>query len=103
MSRPDKATEDRIEDALNELTNWKKEDDTLKRELVAADFASAVGLINSIAIHAESMDHHPTITLYGWNKVRVELSTHDVGGLTELDFQLAEKIESISLNSNKGN
>jgi 4a-hydroxytetrahydrobiopterin dehydratase len=42
------------------------------------------------------MDHHPEIQLYGWNKVSIMISTHDKGGLTELDFQLASKIDSIS-------
>ena len=70
--------------------------DELCRELVRPNFAAAVGLVNAIAIAAEAMGHHPDILVYGWNKVRVSTRTHTADGLTELDFQLAEKIDEIA-------
>jgi 4a-hydroxytetrahydrobiopterin dehydratase len=54
-----------------------------------------VGLLNAIAVVAEAMDHHPDMLLYGWNKLRVMLSTHDRGGITALDIELAKRIEQL--------
>lgn len=101
MSRPNLLDEAAIKDELEELSNWKLKDDTIVREIVASDFVSAIGFVNSVAIIAETMDHHPDIQVYGWNKVRVSVSTHDAGGLTELDFKLARKVDSIKLNANE--
>lgn len=100
MSRPELLDEQRIDDELEDLVNWIKVGKEIKREIVAADFVSAIGFVNSVAIISESMDHHPNIEIYGWNKVRISVSTHDAGGLTELDFKLAHKIDSIKLNAN---
>lgn len=100
MSRPELLDEQRIDDELEDLVNWMKVGKEIRREIVAADFVSAIGFVNSVAIISESMDHHPNIEIYGWNKVRISVSTHDAGGLTELDFKLAHKIDSIKLNAN---
>lgn len=97
MAKPAKMSEEDVTIHLNGLTLWTREGDSITRELVAANFVSAVGLLNAIAVIAESMDHHPDLLLYGWNKLRVTTSTHDQGGLTELDFKLAKKIEEISM------
>lgn len=78
---------------------WRQPEDNRKsivREIGAANFVAAVGIINSIALLAEKLDHHPDILLYGWNKLRITLSTHDVGGLTELDFTLAAQIDGLN-------
>lgn len=93
-------SDNRIQEELEGLTNWTMVEKEIVREIVAADFASAIGFVNSVAILSEAMDHHPNIYLYGWNKVRINISTHSAGGLTELDFQLAHKIDSIKLNAN---
>ncbi|KXB97357.1 MAG: hypothetical protein AA908_07215 [Chlorobi bacterium NICIL-2] len=66
------------------------------REIVAPNFLAAVGLINAIALAAEKLDHHPDILLYGWNKLRISSTTHDRGGLTELDFKLASEIDALA-------
>lgn len=95
MSRPNLLSEPEIENELKELPLWVRKDNTIVREIVASDFITAVAIFNSIAIIAEVMDHHPDILLYGWNKLRITLSTHDKGGLTELDFKLAKKIEEL--------
>ncbi len=95
MSRPNLLSETEIENELKELPLWTRKENTIVREIVATDFITAVAIFNSIAIIAEAMDHHPDILLYGWNKLRITLSTHDRGGLTELDFKLAKKIEEL--------
>ncbi|MDX9789556.1 MAG: 4a-hydroxytetrahydrobiopterin dehydratase [Candidatus Kapaibacterium sp.] len=96
MNRPNLLTEEEINFRIEDLHLWKREGNQIIRETVAANFAAAVGIINSIAIISEAMDHHPDIQLYGWNKLRITLSTHDKGGLTKLDFELAKKIDDLT-------
>lgn len=98
MPRPELLSPEAIQFKMNKFQLWSLEGNTIVRELSASNFASAVGLINSIAIAAEVLDHHPDILLYGWNKLRITLTTHDRGGLTDLDFELANKIEEIYSN-----
>ncbi|MCX7880469.1 MAG: 4a-hydroxytetrahydrobiopterin dehydratase [Ignavibacteria bacterium] len=89
-------TNEEIEIELKDVPLWKCEGNTLVREIVASDFPSAIGFVNAVAIVAESMDHHPDILVYGWNKVRIITSTHSAGGLTKLDFELAKKIDNLN-------
>jgi len=96
MSRPELLSKELIDNHSALLPMWINDGLSLKRQFILSNFASAIGFINAIAILSEAMDHHPDIHLYGWNKVSVLISTHDKGGLTELDFQLASKIDSIS-------
>jgi len=93
MSNLVTATETEIRDFLEENPLWTIENNSLVREIVASNFVSAVGLINSIAILSEKHDHHPDILLYGWNKLRVVLSTHAANGITSRDFSLAKEID----------
>ncbi|MCX7929605.1 MAG: 4a-hydroxytetrahydrobiopterin dehydratase [Chlorobi bacterium] len=90
-----------IERLLAERPLWRLEDSPLPprrivREVVAPNFLAAVGLLNAIALAAEKLDHHPDLLLYGWNKLRITTTTHDQGGLTELDFRLAAEIDAIA-------
>ena len=99
MARPALLTQEFIGHYLKVNPMWRQSEDDLNsivREIGAANFIAAVGIINSIALLAEKLDHHPDILLYGWNKLRVTLSTHDVGGLTELDFKLAVQIDGLN-------
>ena len=85
-----------VTDALKSLPLWVRENEKIQREFSASDFASAIGFVNAVAILAEKLDHHPDILIYGWNKVRITLSTHSSGGLTALDFNLAKRIEALN-------
>ena len=96
MPRPELLTEEEIKSRLKDIPNWEQHGNSILRELHSSNFASAVGAVNAIAVLAETMDHHPDILLYGWNKLRIKLSTHDRGGLTELDFSLAKKIDELN-------
>lgn len=58
-------------------------------------FADSIAFIVKIGIESEKLDHHPDILLHGWNKVKIILSTHSVGGITDNDFKLANKIDQI--------
>jgi 4a-hydroxytetrahydrobiopterin dehydratase len=68
--------------------------DALRREFKFADFNEAWGFMTRVALAAEKLDHHPDWSNV-WNTVRIELSTHDVGGLSNKDIQLAQMIDKI--------
>ena len=72
-------------------SGWTREGDAIVREWTLADFAAALAFVNAWRWLAEAANHHPDILLHGWNKVRLELSTHSAGGLTDADFALAAR------------
>ncbi|PIR69802.1 MAG: hypothetical protein COU47_01565 [Candidatus Niyogibacteria bacterium CG10_big_fil_rev_8_21_14_0_10_46_36] len=67
----------------------------IAREFKHRDFKEAMAFVNEVADIAELEGHHPDILLHGWNKVRIELSTHATGGLSENDFIEAAKIDAL--------
>jgi 4a-hydroxytetrahydrobiopterin dehydratase len=72
---------------------WRRDGDQLRRELAFADFVSAFGFMTQVALVAERMNHHPEWeNVYG--KVRICLTTHDAGGISALDFELAQAIDA---------
>jgi 4a-hydroxytetrahydrobiopterin dehydratase len=75
---------------------WRREGDAIAREWQLADFSDAMAFVNRIADAAEASNHHPDILLHGWNKVRLELSTHSEGGLTAADFDMAARIDELA-------
>jgi len=90
-----KLTETQIQDALSRLADWSREGDWLTRDLKFENFKVAMEFVNRVADEAEAMDHHPDILIHDWNKVRLSVMTHSVGGLTEKDFRLAERINGL--------
>lgn len=76
-------------------TDWQREGQTIVRELKLADFAAAIALVDRVAASAEAANHHPDILVHGWNKVRLTLSTHSEGGLTDADFALAGELDAL--------
>ncbi|HVR04927.1 MAG TPA: 4a-hydroxytetrahydrobiopterin dehydratase [Solirubrobacteraceae bacterium] len=74
---------------------WSRQGDAVVREYKLADFAAAIAFVNRVAELAERANHHPDILVHGWNRVRLELSTHSAGGLTAADFALAEEIDRL--------
>ncbi len=89
-----KLSESEIADRLRDLPEWQRTGDEISREFVFNDFMQAFGFISSAAIIVEKLNHHPT-WINTYNKVRVTLTTHDAGGLTDLDFQLAASLDGI--------
>ena len=83
-----------IKDWLKKLPEWDLDKKHIDRVYEFDDFTQAMDFVNSIAEIAEEEDHHPEIDIR-YNKVRVALSTHSEGGLTELDFEVAEKIDTL--------
>ncbi len=84
-----------ISAALKNLNGWAQNAKHLEKVYETKDFRAAIRLVNAIADEAESMDHHPDILLYEWNKVRITLSTHSEGGITNNDTELAAKIDAL--------
>ena len=86
--------DDRIDRLLADLDGWSVErEHHLARTFGFPDFAKALKFVNRVAAIAEDQDHHPDIHL-SWGRVRVEIWTHKIDGLTESDFILAAKIDS---------
>lgn len=75
---------------LARLPGWERQGHEIRRTFAFADFREAMAFVNRVADLAEAMDHHPDIDIR-YSKVTLALTTHDAGGLTALDFDLAEK------------
>ena len=75
---------------LARLPGWTREGDMIRRTFTFGDFKEAMAFVNRVADLAEEMNHHPDIDIR-YSKVSLALTTHDAGGLTALDFDLAEK------------
>jgi 4a-hydroxytetrahydrobiopterin dehydratase len=75
---------------------WQRDGQTIAREWTFEDFAQAIVFVNRVADAAERANHHPDIHLHGWNKVRLELSTHSEGGLTQADFDMTLRIDALA-------
>ncbi|MGB1338885.1 4a-hydroxytetrahydrobiopterin dehydratase [Cycloclasticus pugetii] len=80
-----------------EIKGWGLKEGKLYRECTFPNFALAFGFMASAAITAEAMNHHP-VWFNVYNKVNISLTTHDVGGLSELDFELAGKMNKLLTN-----
>jgi 4a-hydroxytetrahydrobiopterin dehydratase len=84
-----------INEKLEKLSGWKFQDNSIVKKFELKDFKSALAFVNKVGDEAEKMDHHPDIFIHSWNKVKISISTHDAGGVTQNDFDLAKKIETI--------
>ena len=79
---------------LKKLPEWELEKKHIERLFEFDDFSQAIEFVNGVAEIAEEEDHHPEIDIR-YSKVRVGLSTHSEGGITDLDFEMAEKIDTL--------
>ena len=89
-----KLTAEEIAERTSELQTWITENGFLKKRFNFADFAEALKFVNQVGAIAEKLDHHPDIT-FGWGYCELAMTTHDAGGLTHNDFELAKEIESL--------
>ena len=87
-------TSGEIEQLEQQLPGWSLVDGKLHRELVFSDFNAAFGFMTQVALIAEAMGHHPEWRNV-WNRVAIDLTTHDTGGLSNLDQQLAQRINAL--------
>jgi 4a-hydroxytetrahydrobiopterin dehydratase len=84
-----------VQKRLAELPGWSLKDGKLHREYKFADFVEAFSFMSACALCAERADHHPE-WFNVWNRVVVDLTTHDAGGISERDFALASKMEKLA-------
>lgn len=77
-----------------DLPQWTLREGKLHRELRFADFSAAFGFMTRVALAAESLGHHPEWCNV-WNRVTINLTTHDTGGLSDLDVALAQRIDAL--------
>jgi 4a-hydroxytetrahydrobiopterin dehydratase len=87
-------SDDEVQAALGRLDGWTIEDGKLHRELRFGDFSEAWGFMNRVALIAESLNHHPE-WFNVWSTVRIDLTTHDVGGLSPFDVAFAERVNAL--------
>ncbi len=89
-----KLSDEEIQTALTDLNGWKIDGVNLKRRFKFANFLEALEFVNRVGAIAESRDHHPDI-FFGWGYAEFSITTHDTGGLTQNDFDLAKAIENV--------
>ncbi len=95
MANPQKLAPGEIESALKKLGGWSVAGGKLHREYKFADFVHAFGFMAAAAVTVEAMGHHPEwFNVY--NRVTIDLTTHDAGGITAKDTELAAKLESLA-------
>jgi 4a-hydroxytetrahydrobiopterin dehydratase len=82
------------EDLRNTLTHWELSDDRLRRQWQFKDFSEAFAFMTRVAMLAETKQHHPNWSNV-YNRVTIELTTHDLGGLSDLDAELARSIDDL--------
>jgi len=83
-----------IEEKLKHLQGWSQQGQEIVREFTFGNFVKAMQFVNMVAEQAEAAGHHPDIDIR-YNKVKLALVSHDAGGLTDRDFQLASSIDQI--------
>ena len=88
-------SDEQIEEGLSGLDGWSREGDAIAREFDRGDFVGSVRFVDSIVEPAEEMGHHPDIEI-SWSTVRVVVTTHSEGGLTDADFVLARRIDQLA-------
>ena len=90
----DLITADELEAALKKCPEWEVEGATVTRTVEFEEFSEAIDFVNDLAEIAEEAQHHPDIDIR-YNRVTVVLTSHDLGGVTELDLQLAQRIDNV--------
>ncbi len=83
-----------IASLLDQLPGWSLVAGKLHRELSFADFSEAFGFMTRLALSAEALGHHPEWCNV-WNRVTIDLTTHDTGGLSNLDLALAQQVNAL--------
>jgi 4a-hydroxytetrahydrobiopterin dehydratase len=92
----DKLTDDAVSEGI-EGTEWRRDGDAIVRDVEFKDFKQAMAYVNRVADAAEEVNHHPDILVHGWNNVRLILSTHSVGGLTQSDLDMARRLDEVQI------
>lgn len=88
-------TPDEAKKLLGDVKGWKLSGNKIEKDYVFKDFVQALKFVNRVGEIAEGEGHHPDILLHGYKNVRIDLWTHAIGGLSENDFIVAAKIDTI--------
>ena len=86
---------DEISRQLRDLPGWAGDGSDLRRSYAFPDFPTLIRAVDEVAVVAEAMDHHPDLDIR-WRTLHVSLTTHDTGGVTQLDIELAHRIHDIA-------
>ena len=89
-----KLSDEDLKSALASLDGWEFYDEKIEKKFKFANFAEALNFVNRVGALAEAADHHPDIT-FGWGYAEIALTTHDRGGVTDVDMALAKQIEDL--------
>lgn len=92
---PETLSHERIGERLTEVPEWHHRGNAIERSFDCGDFDGSMRFINAVAAAANATNHHPNITL-AWNRVTLTLCSHDAGGLTDRDFDLAKTIDTLA-------
>lgn len=90
-----KVSDGEIAQQLAGLKGWQRDGNAITKEFMLAGFTEATEFIAKLAEPANAMDHHPDVQLYRYKRVKILLTTHSAGGLTQNDFDLAAKIDAL--------
>ncbi len=89
-----KLSDQEIDNAINELKGWKIMNGNLYKHFTFKNFTESLAFVNRVGAIAEAQDHHPDICV-GWGYAEFSITTHDTGGLTKNDFDLAAAIDNL--------
>lgn len=90
-----KLSSEQVTEKLKAFRGWELAGDKIEKTYRLSDFIKVVEIVNKIAIVAEHANHHPDISIHDYNQLTISLSTHDAGGVTQLDLNLAKEIEQL--------
>ena len=80
--------------AMGDIPHWDLREDRFSRSFEFSDFVHAFGFMSQVALIAEKLDHHPEWSNV-WNKVEIEITNHDAGGVTELDLEFCRRVDAL--------
>lgn len=89
-----KLSDDEVNSAIAKLQGWKIMNGNLYKSFTFSNFLESLDFVNKVGTIAEEKDHHPDIC-FGWSYAEFSITTHDAGGLTSNDFDLAQAIENL--------
>ncbi|OAJ35652.1 4a-hydroxytetrahydrobiopterin dehydratase [Piscirickettsia salmonis] len=89
-----KLNQEQTQTALAKLPNWQQENDKITRTIRFPFYLDGIRFVTQLAEHAEQVQHHPDFAIH-WCNIKIDLSTHDAGGISQKDIDMAKYIESI--------
>ena len=102
MKQSAKLSDKTIRQQLTRVGGWHREKNSITKEFVLNSFTGAVRFVLKIAPIANAMDHHPDVEIYKYKRVKINLTTHDAGGITSKDFSLAARIDRLATRRKSG-